>query len=395
MPQPGSQLTEVAEPAPTRAALVQAASDMVPTLRERSARCEELRMVPPETVAEIRAAGFARIGQPTRFGGMGLGVDVAAEVAMELARGCCSTGWVSALFSGHNFLVSQFGEQAQKEYWADSSDVLCTTASAMVRASCEEEPGGFRVSGHWRYSSGCDHAEWLILFMATGMYLLPKSDFRIEDDWYVMGLRGTGSKAVIVDDVFIPSHRMVPMSMLAVGKSPGLEMYPENPFHRLPMSILLTPGLLGPIVGMAKGLLELFDERVVKRLDLHTAKRACERPGTQLRFAEAAAAIDAADLIFRNNNEMLRSWGQPDHEVTMANRARIRRDVGYATKLCIHAADLLIESGDSSGLHDSQMLQRWNRDIHMAGVQFMATWDEPAMAFSQLHWGLDLQAHTI
>ena len=159
------------------------------------------------------------------------------------------------------------------------------------------------------------------------------------------------------------------------------------------MSVLLTPGLLGPIIGMAKGLLELFDERATKRIDLHTIKRACERPGTQLRFAEAAAAIDAAELIFRNNNKMLKEWGTRGH-ATMENRARLA-DVGYATKLCIHAADLLVESGDSSGLHDSQLLQRWNRDIHMAGVQFMATWDEPALAFSQLHWGLELQAHTI
>jgi 3-hydroxy-9,10-secoandrosta-1,3,5(10)-triene-9,17-dione monooxygenase len=390
MPKSGPQLADV-----SREDLVHQATKMVPVLRDRSARCEELRMLPPETVTEIRSAGFPRIAQPARFGGMGLLVDDAAEVAMELGRGCCSTSWVSALFSGHNFLVSMFGEEAQKEYWADSADVLTTTASAMVSMKCDEEPGGFRVSGHWRYSSGCDYADWLILFMATGMYLIPKADFRIEDDWYVMGLRGTGSKAIILDDIFIPTYRMVPMSVLANGTSPGVDIYPDNPFYRLPMSILLTPGLLGPIVGMAKGLLELFDERAIKRLDLHTLKRACERPGTQLRFAEAAAAIDAAELIFRNNNEMLRSWGAPGYEITMTNRARIRRDVGYATKLCVHAADLLVESGDSSGLHDSQMLQRWNRDLHMAGVQFMATWDEPAMAFSQLHWGLELQAHTI
>jgi 3-hydroxy-9,10-secoandrosta-1,3,5(10)-triene-9,17-dione monooxygenase len=375
-------------------ALVQLASDMVPTLRARSADCETARMLLPETVAELRAAGFPRIAQPQRFGGLGLGVDQAAEVAMQLGRGCPSTSWVSALFSGHNFLVSQFPVEAQTEYWADSADVLCTTASAMVNMNCEEVEGGLRVSGKWRYSSGCDYAEWLILFMATGMYLLPKSDFSIEDDWFVMGLRGTGSKAILVDDVFIPRHRMVPMALLAAGTAPGAELYPDDPFQHLPMSVLLTPGLLGPIVGMARGLLELFDERATKRIDLHTIQRACERPGTQLRFAEAAAAIDAAELIFRNNSTMLKTWGHRGH-ATMENRARIRRDVGYATKLCIHAADLLVESGDSSGLHDTQLLQRWNRDIHMAGVQFMATWDEPAMAFSQLHWGLELQAHTI
>ena len=106
--------------------------------------------------------------------------------------------------------------------------MLCTTASAMVNMTCEEEPDGFLVSGHWRYSSGCDYADWLIIFMATGMYLLPRSDFTIEDDWYVMGLRGTGSKAIIVDKAFVPSHRMVPMAGLATGQGPGAEIYPTT-----------------------------------------------------------------------------------------------------------------------------------------------------------------------
>jgi hypothetical protein len=79
----------------------------------------------------------------------------------------------------------------------------------------------------------------------------------------------------------------------------------------------------------------------------------------------------------------------------MLDRARIRRDVVYAVKLCIQAADRLLESGDSSGMADSQLIQRWGRDIHMGGLQFMATWDEPAMAYSQLRWGLEPQAHTI
>lgn len=79
----------------------------------------------------------------------------------------------------------------------------------------------------------------------------------------------------------------------------------------------------------------------------------------------------------------------------LAERARLRRDSAYAVRLCVQAADLLLEAGDSSGMHDSQLIQRWGRDLHMAGLQFMATWDEPAMAYSQVHWGLEHQAHTI
>jgi 3-hydroxy-9,10-secoandrosta-1,3,5(10)-triene-9,17-dione monooxygenase len=377
------------------AQLVAQATAMVPTLRERSAHCEELRKLPPETVADIRAAGFPRIAQPTEFGGRGLRIDDAAEVALEIGRGCCSTAWVSALWSGHNFMVSTFERAAQEEYWADSFDTLASTASAVVKLDTTEEAGGLRMSGKFRYSSGCDYADWLILFIPAGMCLIPRQDFRIEDDWYVAGLRGTGSKAVVVEDILVPNHRQVPMASILAGDTFGTAQHPDNPFYRLGPSIQLAPLLLGPIVGMARGLVELFDERVVKRIDLHTGLRACERPATQLRYAEATAEVDTATLLFRTVNESLKRLGSSGEAPGMLDRARIRRDVVYAVKLCIQAADRLLESGDSSGMADSQLIQRWGRDIHMAGLQFMATWDEPAMAYSQLRWGLEPQAHTI
>jgi alkylation response protein AidB-like acyl-CoA dehydrogenase len=382
-------------PEATQSTLLALASDMVPTLRERSPHCEDLRKLPPETVQDIRDAGFPRIAQPTRFGGHGLGIDEAAEVALQLGRGCCSTAWVSALWSGHNFMISTFSEQAQQEYWAESQTVLSSTASAVVKLDAVEENGGLRISGHFRYSSGCDYADWIVLFIPAGMCLLPKADFRIQDDWYVAGLRGTGSKAIIVEDVFVPGHRIVPMASIMAGETEGTARYPDNPFYRLGPSIQLAPLLLGPIVGMAQGLIELFDERVVKRIDLHTGLKACERPATQLRYAEASAEVDTATMLFRQTNETLKKLGSSATAPTALERARVRRDVTYAVKLCIQAADRLLEAGDSSGMADTQLIQRWGRDLHMGGLQFMATWDEPAMAYSQLHWGLEPQAHTI
>jgi alkylation response protein AidB-like acyl-CoA dehydrogenase len=397
MPETGPTATLASDrpSAASLADLVAQASDMVPVLRERSARCEELRSLPPETVADIRAAGFPRMAQPVEFGGLGFDVNDAAEVAQQLGRGCCSTSWVAALYSGHNFLASMFGQQAQDEYWAASEDVLCCTASAVAKLAWEPENGGVRINGHFRFSSGCDFADWIILFIPAGMCLVPRADFRIDDDWFVMGLRGTGSKGIIVEDIFVPPHRIVSFEQLGKGESPGAALYAGNPFYKLPTSIALTPLLLGPIVGMAEGLVELFDERVVKRLDPHTMIRACERPGTQLRFAEATAAVDAAGLIFRDTNARLVQLGSSADGVSMADRARVRRDVTYAVKLCVQAANLLLEAGDASAMHDSQMIQRWGRDIHMGGLQFMATWDEPALAYSQVHWGLEPQAHTI
>src|SRR6266540_2247679 len=110
---------EVSSPI-TADALVAQAAAMVPTLRERSAKCEEMRRIPDETVAAFVDAGFHRIAQPVAFGGLGLNIDTVTDIALEFGRGCCSTAWMAGQWPGHNFMVGYFPEQAQQEYWADS-----------------------------------------------------------------------------------------------------------------------------------------------------------------------------------------------------------------------------------------------------------------------------------
>jgi len=273
--------------------------------------------------------------------------------------------------------------------------VLSSTASAIVRLDAEPVDGGFKIDGQLKFSSGCDAAEWILAFIAPlAMCLVPRSDIRVEDDWYVMGLRGTGSKSVVFDNVFVPEHRTVSLETLRRGRSTGYELYPKNPYYGVPMSIVLNTMLLSPTIGMARGLLDLFEERVPARLDTHTFQMAHTRPGTQLRFAESAAEVDGAHLFLRRILEELEHWGASGEEMPHETFARIRRDVAFATKLCLRAADRLLESGDASGMYDHSLVQRWARDIHMAALQFVLTWDEPALAWSQIRWGIEPQAFT-
>jgi 3-hydroxy-9,10-secoandrosta-1,3,5(10)-triene-9,17-dione monooxygenase len=228
-----------------------------------------------------------------------------------------------------------------------------------------------------------------------GQCLVPKRNFQIVDDWYVMGLRGTGSKSVVLDDVFIPQHRIIPLDILMPGRHYGSELYPENPYYRAPFVLVLNTMLQGPTIGMARGLVDLFDERVRTRVDGHSAQPAFQRPGTQLRFAEATAEVDAAVLILRRICADLADLGRAVEPASVADRARLRRDVAYTAKLCLQAADRLLESGDASGMYDQHLLQRWARDIHMAGLQFVLTWDEPAMTYSRVRWGMDPEVFTV
>ena len=172
------------------AELVEAARALLPTIRARASYCDEARQIPPTTVEDLRTAGLLRIVTPPRFGGYGLDLAVIADIAGELGRGCGSTGWMASFWAVHQYMAGWFGEQAQTEFWAGGPDVLASTASALV--SCESRPvdSGLQLTGRWRFSSGIDHAEWLIVHTPDENCLLPRSDFEIDDDWFVSGLRG-------------------------------------------------------------------------------------------------------------------------------------------------------------------------------------------------------------
>jgi alkylation response protein AidB-like acyl-CoA dehydrogenase len=240
-----------------------------------------------------------------------------------------------------------------------------------------------------RFSSGCDAASWILLLAPTHQCLVPKPDFRVEDDWYVSGLRGTGSKSIIIEDAFVPAHRMIPMERLATAQSPGRALYPDYPYYQVPFGLVLNTMLLSPTIGMAWGLLDLFTERALNRVDGHTGDKAYLRPGTQLRFGEASAKVECAALLLRRTLQSYEEWAASGELMPLSGRAWSRRNICYSAKLCVEAADLLLESGDASGQYDHQLVQRWGRDIHMAGLQMGLTWDEPAMSYSQVQWGLE------
>jgi 3-hydroxy-9,10-secoandrosta-1,3,5(10)-triene-9,17-dione monooxygenase len=364
----------------------------VPTLRARSAETEKLRRIPDQTVAEFKERGLHLTAQNPRYGGFGLGIDTVAEVAFEVGRGCCSTAWMTGQWPGHQFMVCAFGQEAQDEYFGTSGpDTFSSTGSSPVNLTAVPVKGGIEVNGQVRFSSGSDHAEWILLNVGMHLTLVPKADFTILDDWHVMGLKGTGSKSILFDHIFVPDHRIISMLDVKNGDAPGTKLW-DDPYLRGPFGLSLNTMLLTPVVGMARGILEVFEERVVNRVDGHTFQKASERPGVQLRFAESSAEVQAAIMVTRNLLQEMRHIGEAGGPVVAEDRVRIRRDIAFANKLCQTAAERLLDAGDASGHFEAQALQRWGRDIHMGGLQFVLTWDEPALAYSRSRWGLPVES---
>ena len=253
----------------SREELVRRAGQLVPVLQERAEQTESLRRIPEETVGDMISAGLLRIATPERFGGHGLEFDVLLDVTFELGRGCGSSAWCYAIWSSDSWYVGMFPERAQQEFWSDSADTLCASSFNPTQGNVKEVQGGYSLSGHWDFASGCDAASWILVTAVAKagpvMFLVPRSDFTIEDIWHVSGLRGTGSNDIIIQDAFVPGYRALLVEDIREARTPGRELH-STMGYRAPNLSLEVYIIDAPIVGMAKGALEAFESSMSRKI---------------------------------------------------------------------------------------------------------------------------------
>jgi len=375
-----------------RVELIRRAADLVPVLRQRAGLAEEMRQIPQETVDDFHAAGILRAAQPTRFGGFDIDYPVVLDIAAELGRGCGSTAWCYSIWASHNWVAGMFPEQAQEEYWADSADVLSSTSFNPTRAQVTVAKGGYKLSGRWDFSSGCDAATWVILggMGPDGLlwFLLPERDYIIEDTWFVSGLRGTGSKDILVDDVFVPGYRVVPLLELREGRSPGRKIH-GTPNFRIPHQSMFAYTLAAPILGMAQGALDAFEEHMGARVIYTTGEKMAENAPVHIRLAEAEAEVHSARLIMRHDGTEVLARARRDELPTLNERVHCRRNQAYVAKLAVRAVDRLFEASGGHALYDSSPMQRFHRDAHAASHHFGLSWEPIAEEYGRIRLGLE------
>lgn len=348
--------------APTREEVLARAAALLPALRERAARTEELRRVPPETVADLLAAGLHLPGVPARYGGWPGDYGLALAVGVELARACPATSWCYSLWAAHSWLVGYWPQAAQEEVFGDGPDVLCSSSLSPGKSVCAPVDGGYRLSGRWEFSSGCDSAAWVMLGVAgiggRNWALLPRCDWAIDDTWFVSGLRGSGSKDIVVEDAFIPAHRVVEVTTAGDTDLSGWELHGQARY-RVPIPVLLGWDLAAPMLGLARG---MIDEFVGRLAGTAGPGRTADSPAIHLCLSQAAAAVDAAEaLMQRDVAETLRK-GRDGEPFTTLERARFRRDKAFTTQLGLQAVNRLFDLSGGHALFDSDPMQRFHRD---------------------------------
>jgi alkylation response protein AidB-like acyl-CoA dehydrogenase len=352
-------------------AVLERARRLIPRLAERAATATERRTLPPETIAEYHDTGILRVLQPRRFGGMQARFSLFSRIAEELSWGCASSGWVYAVLAEHQWILAQYPERAQIDVWGD--DPLAVVSSSLApRAKAEPVAGGgWRLSGRYTFSSGCDHAQWAILGAFLGeigdprhiAYLMvPLSEVEIVDDWHVLGLAGTGSKSLILRDVFVPEHRVVMVADLFAGTPPGALVHPDYPVLRAPRGYLVSFSLPTVCIALGGKALDIVCRALPGRLSRGVTKLA-ESEVVQMTLGEAAAAIDAATTLLHHGRDLTTEEVDSGRRIAPAEALRVRRDMVWAQHQIGVALEKLCELCGARWVYDSDPLQEIRRDV--------------------------------
>lgn len=352
---------------PTEAELVARAQAMIPWLREKADAVEKARMVPEDTIAAFKEAGFFRILQPKQWGGYEMHPNVLNKVLMELGRGCPSSAWNATVLGLHAFEVGLLDERCGDELWADNNDRLVSSSYAPF-GTIKAVEGGYILNGEWQTSSGCDHADGGAFLggrlsengeMVFRSFWVQRSDFEIKDNWFVVGLAGTGSKTLVVKDVFVPAYRTHVIA--AYDESSHGHV---NNLYKMPFFYVFYSAISSVIVGMARGMEDLYIEHMVPRQNLNQAVGAAVNdPYIKYRLGEANAKILSASTRILHNTEEAWQYASRGELVPLDVRVRIFATNQFTGGDCFDAAHMIFKKTSTRGVWLSSPMQRQLRDI--------------------------------
>ena len=370
---------------------------LVPALRERAPRAEQLRRLPDETIAELHESGLFRMLQPSRVGGSELPYRALFELTSVIGQGCGSTAWVLANLAAHHWLLGMWHPEAQHEIWGQSPDSLISSALIFPRGRAKRVEGGYRLSGRWPFSSGIDASAWnmfgaVVADEETGqsehrMFLVPASNYSVIDTWQVIGLAATGSKDVEVADVFVPAYRTLAIERIKGGPNRGSELNPGT-LYKLPAISLFGFAIAGVLLGIARGAVQNFVETTRSRHSAYTGRSIADFSNIQVDLSEAAALVDAAEAIVLRDCDEATRITEAGVVPSIEQRARYRRDGAFAATLCTKAVDLLFAASGGGAIYERNPIQRAFRDVHAANAHYVLNWGVSGAVYGRVALGL-------
>lgn len=341
---------------------------LLPEIRSRAPQAKAMRRLPPETVADLKAAGFFRALLPARLGGLELPPTQFFQLQILIGEACMSTAWAGGIIAVHPFQIALMKRRAQDEVYGEDPDRLVSSAYAPVGKVTAAE-GGFRLSGRWAWSSGSDHCAWVLLGAIVPdegyrTFLLPRRDYLVEDTWHSMGLQGTGSNDIVVEDAFVPEHRTHRQMDGFRLSNPGVTG-DCHPMYRIPWGQLFVRTVSCAAIGACKAALAMYIENIKGPASNDPTKLAAD-VDTQRRVAEAANTIDEIEAVMYRNLARMMELCATGEQIPMMDRVQYRYQASLVIDKCLSVIDSLFAVAGGRSVYEGSPIQQRFLDLHVA-----------------------------
>jgi 3-hydroxy-9,10-secoandrosta-1,3,5(10)-triene-9,17-dione monooxygenase len=356
---------------PEIAAVIKRIDDLRPQLVNAGREGDQLRRIQPAAFDALAATGAFGISAPKRFGGLAANTGEAHAVARAIGRGDGSASWVHCILDSGAWVVSLMDDRAQDDVWGGDK-ILRSFISIVLATTSDAKPvkGGYRVTGRWTYGTGSLHADWSLLgiplkdakgaVIDAGLALIPTSELGVDDNWYVAGMKGTGSVTQVADDVFVPEHRVFPLTAAVEGKYLGSN--PEQSYKTIFVPSLFMK-LIGPHLGMGRAALDYVIAKADSKGVAYTGyEKQADATSFQLAVAKASVQLNAAELIAADIAGEIYDTAARGYYAPYGERIEMRAKAGWVVETITTMIHELLTAHGSSGFADSAALQRIWRD---------------------------------
>ena len=357
-------------------AILEKAQEIAVDIRSRVRETEEIRRIPEVTIQQLKDAGIFKLLRPEQYGGLQLSVQTYSKVIVELSKACASTGWIASLCAIREIMVAEsFTEEAHLEIFADNpDDVLFAGVYEPRMCKAKKVDDGYLIEeGQWMFCSGSLHATWGYFGMHITndegeiveqlLMTLPFDELEIEDDWFTLGLRGTGSNAVSMKDVFIPSHRCTSFVEILNGNFQSTHLR-DIPLFSAALFPCLIISLALPGLGVVKEILDNFHKSLPYRTAQHMGvKMIKDAASTHKLIADAMLKVETAELYFMNLARSIDEWAEKKIIMPKEERLKALADIGYGNELLNEAVQCILAASGSGFVYDASPMQRLIRDF--------------------------------
>ena len=357
---------------------------------------EALGRLPAETTERVKATGVIRLLQPPEHGGYAADPTAFMEAVMALANADAAVGWVAGVIGVHPWEMAFNDARVLEEVWGQDADTWVASPYA-PNGIASPADGGFIFNGNWEFSSGTDSCDWIVLGglvkgegLVDGIpqmyhFLLPRSDYEIvEDSWNVLGLRGTGSKDIIVSDAFVPDYRVLNATKVFDGTA-ALEAGRDEALYRMPWSAIFPVALSASVVGICEGALACHFQHQATRTSMLGPMS--KNPYLSSRVGEAASEIHASRSQLLYNVSNMYAMAEKGTEIPLEMRVASRRDQVRAARRAVEALDDIYIRSGGGATRDEHPLGKWFRDAHTAMNHTIFAADDMYHAYAAMMMG--------